>query len=281
MDKTLEENTNDQNQNKKPIWRYLRWVLLAFAILVVGVLIFLYCYYYIWMKMSTTMVTNAENALANGISINDERDDFVIMSSNKEELNAEDNPSPYRLDYFDIKSVSVGADDQYLYIKTTFFGTIPKTSQKVNGDNIVAIAAKAEITDDQGKEYLGMAADFGYVAIIGIPALNTYYSYGATGIEWPENARYTHQDRDSKVYGGGGTDYIMGAYPLNKMGLEMGQTINIRFPMEVRSHKFTHAAVDVLAGSGKSPGIVTWKLGSNQYTINNNTDNSAQSNDKK
>lgn len=251
------------------MWKWFKWLLLGLIIIILAALSILYWYYYDYLKMDGKTLASANAALANGITVSDAKDDFVIMGSNKEEQNAKDNPSPYRLDYLDIKSVSLGADNNYIYYKMTFYNTIPKQAEKVNGDAIVAIAAKAEVVDNDGKEYGGFESSFGYVPVFGIPALNTYYFYGPTGIEWPESARYTGQGKDSKVYGGGGYDYIMGAFPYKKLGIKYGETINIRFPMEVGSRKYTHAAVDVLGGVGKSPALITWTIGSKNYSINN------------
>jgi len=251
------------------MWKWFKWVLLALGIILIGVGVTLYCYYYIWMKMNQDVVKNAENAIRNGVTISDSQNDFVIMGTNKEEVNSTDtnNPSPYRLNYLDIKSVSFGADEKYFYYKETFWATIPKRAQSIEDDHIQAIGAKAEFVDDQGKEYGGTVVGFGYVPVVNIPALDTQYFFGPTGIEWPESARYTGEGRDGKAYGGGGYDYIMGAFPLEKFGIKYGDKINIRFPMEVKSDKFSHAAVDVLQGNGKSPSLITWVVGSNQYMV--------------
>jgi len=37
--------------------------------------------------------------------------------------------------------------------------------------------------------------------------------------------------------------------------------------METRSEQYTHAAVDVLLGSGKQPAILKWVIGTNIYQI--------------
>lgn len=250
------------------MWKWFRWVLLGIGIVVAFILSVLSFYYYYWIKMPPQMIKDSENALNNGITINDPGNDFVILGS-KDEIPRDYSStiSPYKKDYLDIKSVSLGADDKYLYYKYTFFGTIPKTVDYADSDPIVAIGAKAELIDESGKEYGGMGVDFGYVPVIKIPSLNEAYYFGPTGIEWPESARYTGEGRDGKVYGGGGTNYIMGAFPLSVWNIKKGDIINIRFPMEVKSGKYSHAAMDVLMGSGKSPILVHWKLGSKEYTL--------------
>lgn len=258
------------------MWRWFRWVLLGTVILIIIILAGLYFYYFYWIKLHGQSLSDADKALASGITVLDSKDDFVMLGSNKEELNAEDNPSPYRLDMLDIKSVSLGADNQYLYFKETFYGVIPKKAPVINGDTIQDVGAKGNLRDKSGKEYGGIEVSFGWLPIIGFAADNTYYFYGPTGVEWPESARYTGQGNDSKVYGGVGTDYIMGRFPLARFGLKMGDTINIELPTESGSAKYSHAAVDVLQGKGKTPGLITWTLGTNAYTINNNTEETSQ-----
>lgn len=252
------------------MWRWFRWILLTIGIIIILILGALSFYYYYWIKMPAKMIKDANSAFQKGVVINDNQNDFVMIGT-KDEIPRDYSKidSPYKKDYLDIKSVTLAADEKYLYYKYTFYGTIPKTVDYAGDDPIVAIGAKAELVDDSGKEYGGMGIDFGYVPVVNIPSLNESYFYGPTGIEWPESARYSGEGRDGKVSGGGGYDYIMGAFPLSIWNLKSGQTINIRFPMEVKSGKYTHAAVDVVAGSGKTPGLITWKLGSNNYTINN------------
>lgn len=253
------------------MWRWFRWVLLGAGIIIVIILTVLSFYYFYWIKMPPKMIQEANAAFEKGITIDDAKNDFVMLGVIDEiPRDYSQVVSDYKKDYLDIRSVSLGADEKYLYYKYTFYGMIPKTADYAGSDPIVSFGAKAELVDNSGKEIGGMDIDFGYVPIVKIPSLNESYFYGPTGIEWPESARYTGQGNDGRVYGGGGTNYIMGAFPLSVWNLKYGSTIGIRFPMEVESAKFTHAAMDILQGSGKSPGIITWTLGTNTYQINNN-----------
>lgn len=88
-----------------------------------------------------------------------------------------------------------------------------------------------------------------------------------TGIEWPEEDRFRSQRRDSKISGGSGYDYVMGAFPLAKLGLKKGATGYFSFGLEAGSHKYSHAAVDKLGGSGKNAATIKWVIGSNKYEI--------------
>ncbi len=220
--------------------------------------------------MDQDMVSAAEKALAGGIRIDDGRDDFVIMGSNKEEVN-ENNPSPYRLPFLDVKSLSVGSDEKYFYYKATFFDKIPDQPADVNGDKIIDNGLKIGLMNKNGNEQALLFTNYGY--ILNISSADTYYFTGPTGIEEPEEARFSEKDSDSKVYGGPGNDYIMGAFPLDKLGLGPGQETYFSFSMEAGSEKYSHAAVDVLRGHGKHPAHITWKLGLSEYQIEENTGN--------
>jgi hypothetical protein len=259
-----------ENTGEKSFFKRFWWIILIIsilAILIIGGCAFFYVRYSIWMKMDPPLVSRAENALSAGIKINDGEDDFVIMGSNKEVPN-ENNPSPYKLSSLDIKSLELGMDESHLYYKVSFFDTIPKTPTAVGKDMIRSIGCKLEIVDQNGKDQEILAVDYGYLPKINIPSLNTYYFYGSTGIEEPESARFAHQDHDSKVFGGGGTNYILGAFPLTKLKIQQGQEIHLAFSMEARSDSYTHAAVDVLGGHSKMPAVIRWDTKTNKYERN-------------
>jgi hypothetical protein len=223
------------------------------------------------MKMGSGEVEKAEFALAKGFSLSDPQKDFVIMGSDKEEVMSTDtnNQSPYVVDYLDIKETQFGADSDYLYYKVIFYGTIPKLPEAIDGDRLINIGNKIHVMNEQGLDQIVLHTDFGWEPVIKLPALNTSYDWCPTGIEWPEEARMSCHGRNSKVAGGGGTDYILGALPLKEVGLKYGDKIYVSVAEEAKSELYSHAAVDVLQGVGKMPGFITWQIGSNKYSIEN------------
>ncbi|MHB8807785.1 MAG: hypothetical protein ACYC59_09415 [Anaerolineaceae bacterium] len=252
--------------SSKAVRRWLKWI---FRTVLLGILIALaYSLYFYKVKMilSHEDIQKADTAFDSGIKIDDEQDDFVIMGSNKEVSN-ENNPSPYRLSFLDIRSLEVGTDQNYLYYKVTFFDVIPDQPISINDDQIRDIGCKLNVVDQENMDQEILSVDTGYLPIINFPSLSTYYFYDPTGIQEPEIARFNHQDSDSKLYGGVGEDYILGAFPLQKLNLQVGQEIYMTFSMETRSEQYTHAAVDVLLGSGKQPAIIKWVIGTNIYQI--------------
>ncbi len=253
------------------MWKWFKWVLLGLVIIILAGVIYAYWYYAFHLKLTGEVLSAAEKALNAGITIQDPKDDFVIMGKNDEKVDPENNPSPYRLPIFDIKSVSYGADSNYFYYKVIFYDTLPDKAPSVDGDKILAIGSKVGVLSEK-IQLSELFTGSGWVPPIGFPNLNTYYFWGPTGIEWPESARYTHQDRDSKISGGAGTDYVMGAFPLEKAALKIGQEAHLSFMMEAKSGKFTHAAVDVLRGDGKMSAVVNWIVGTKVFTVDDDSD---------
>lgn len=256
-----------KTNSSKIVRRGLKWILRTVLVGVLIVLAYSLYLYNIAMILSHSEIQKAENTLINGIVVEDERDDFVMMATDKEVLNAENNPSPYRLSFLDVKSLAIGADEQNVYVKITFFDTIPAQPISIEGDSIQAIGCKVNIVDENEMDQVIFAADSSYLPVVNLPSLNTYYFYGPTGIQEPESARFSHQDHDSKIYGGAGKDYILAAFPMKKINVRVGQQIFISLSMEAKSAQFTHAAVDVLLGSGKQPAIIKWVIGTNTYQI--------------
>lgn len=247
--------------------KWIKRILLIILALIIIVGIYQYWRLVYNIQLNGNKLNEANSALAEGITISDSKDDFVMLGSNKEELNAEDNPSPYRLEEVDIKSMQISADNNNLYFKINFYSASTKKPPVVDGDKIDSVGIIIDIFNSQNKELAVLHADFGWLPVIGTSVTNTYYSTGPTGIIWPESARYTTENRDSKVTGGTGTDYLLAAFPLRGLELKFGETINLDMSMEVGSQKFTHAAVDVLAGLGKTPARVKWQIGSQNYEV--------------
>jgi hypothetical protein len=252
------------------MWKWFKWILLAIGILLfLGAAVTLIVYKF-FVYLNPDEIVKAEKALSLGVTIQDDKDDFVIMGTNKEKANDFDkdvnNPSPYRLPFLDVKSVSVGADEKYLYYKITFFEKIPSKPTHIIDDKLRDFGCKLGLMNRQGKEYAILVTNVGFAPFFSM--MGSYYFTGPTGVVWPEEDRFTDQDSNSKVAGGGGKDYIIGAFPLNKLGQpKAGDNVYLSFSEEARSRKYSHAAVDNLLGEGKMPAFVSWKYGTSDYQI--------------
>ena len=249
------------------MWQIVKWFLLIITLLLLGIILIAFVYYHLYMQMNPKTRAAAESAFQSGVTIEDEQNDFVMMETNKEEPN-ENNPSPYRLQYLDIKLLQLGADDNYIYYKVTFQEMIPRSGTKVGNDQILDPGMKLNLVDNQNQDYAILDLGYSYLPLR-LSNIGTYYFYGRTGIIWAEEKRFLHQDHDSKIFGGPGYEYVMGAFPLKKLGLSINQEVNLALSIEARSRKYSHAAVDNLGGEGKIPGIITWKIGSKQFVIDN------------
>jgi hypothetical protein len=257
------------------MWKWFKWIVCAVGLFLFYVSTYSIYHYFFAIKFSNEFRQKVENALSSGIILNDERNDFVPMGI--KDLNQggkPNNQSPYNLGFNDIKSVQLGADKDYLYYKVQFWGSNPKKAPVIDGDTIIGSGVKLGLVDKKGMDLQVLYVGSGWIPKIGVSTIDTNYSYGATGITWPEDKRMTHTDRDSKVDGGSGTSYLMGAFPLPKMDLKSGQEVNFTVSIETESEKYDHAAVDVLMSHGDKQGdYITWKIGSNVYRINENIRN--------
>ncbi len=266
---------------KKSVFRrWYFWVglVLLFPIFMAGY----YWYLQIWKAtFRGDELAQANTALANGIYIEDPRDDFIILESNDEKPNPE-MASPYRLPQLDVKSLQIGADDDYLYYKVTFYAKTDRAVLVVNGDKIHSFGVNFDITEESGRVLAVLHTNTGWWPIIGTSINGTFYSTEPTGIEWPENARFAKEkNNDSKMYGGAGTDFQLARFPLKTLGLSFGQKMVFDLEVEGGSGKYSHAAADPFLGTGKSAGMITWVIGSKEYEIDNNPNPYLSNEDKK
>jgi len=252
------------------MWRKVRWVLLGIGVVGIGLGIFLYSYYVIYMGLPAEMQNLAEQAFIAGITIEDNENDFAQMGEKPGDSEEKpNNPVAYPLAYADVKSVTLGADEEYLYCKMEFWGKIPNQPAEIGDDKISGTGIKVNITNSKGEDQEIWMLGFGYLPVLDLPTLNTYYFYGPTGIQEPEDKRFSGRGGDSKIAGGAGTDYVMGALPLAHTGMSLGQEIFFSVSVETASLKYDHATVDVLGGQGKMPALITWKLGTNIFQVEN------------
>ncbi|OGF99990.1 hypothetical protein A2Y99_01560 [Candidatus Gottesmanbacteria bacterium RBG_13_37_7] len=252
------------------MWKRLRWIILLVTVVIFGFISFLYYSFFIHPRMDEQMLRKAESAVSSGITIEDKQNDLVSLKGKVEEETGQlNNPQSYISLYLDVKAISIGIDDKYLYYKIKYWGQIPIKAEKIGDDEIQGNMMKLHITDAQGKEQAILVANYSY-SLFNLSGFETYYFYGPTGIEEPEDKRFAHQDKDSKMFGGPGTDYLIGAFQMEKLGLKQGQTIYMNFLGEAKSKQFHHASIDALGGHGKMAAFITWVIGSNQYQIDDN-----------
>lgn len=250
--------------------KWITWVILGTCVVVLGLILFVFYRLSIYPKIDQAMLRSAEAAINSGITIEDAQSDLVSLQGKVEkETGQKNNPQSYTSPYLDVKTISVGADDNFLYYKVKYWGKIPLNTEKIGDDVIRGNMMKLHITDEQGKEQAILVMSYGWVPF-NLSGFETYYYYSPTGIEEPEDKRFSSQGRDSKMFGGPGTDYLIGAFPMKKLGLKLGQTMYMNFLGEAKSKKYTHASIDALRGKGKMAGFITWDIGSNQYQINDN-----------
>jgi hypothetical protein len=243
-----------------------KWILWAIGLLVFGSLTIIVYTYFIRMPMSPNLQLKAEQVFMTGITIQDERSDFAPMGSKPGE-GKPNNPVGYDLGFNDIRSLSLGVDATYLYCKVVFWEIIPSEAPVLVDDRIGTTGIKLNFTDSRGVDQEIWMLSFGYLPPFNIPTLNTYYFYGPTGIQEPEDKRFSSRGTDSKIAGGAGYDYIIGALPLSGIDLSSGQIAYLSLSVETSSRKYDHASVDVLGGQGKMPGLITWELGASSYQM--------------
>lgn len=245
--------------------KWYKWILLIFIVALTG---FTYSFF-IYPKMDEQMLRNAETAISAGITIQDQQNDIVSLRGKEDEPGKFNNPQSYTSPYLDVKSISVGVDDQYLYYKVQYWGQIPNKAERIGDDVIQGNMMKLNILNQQGQDQAILVTNYAWY-LFELTGYETYYFYEPTGIEEPEDKRFASKGKDSKIFGGPGTDYLIGAFPLNAFGLSQGQTIYMNFLGEAKSNKFDHASIDALRGKGKMAGFITWNVGSNQYQIDDN-----------
>jgi hypothetical protein len=133
------------------MWRWSKWVLAA--LMLTGIVIIgINCYkFFIGNRLTDKLNTKAEAAFASGIFIDDEKGDWASIGNKEEDKDKVarkiNNPIAYTADYFDIKSMAAGIDEENIYFKLTFYGDIPKKAESFDGDKIIDVGMKFNIMD--------------------------------------------------------------------------------------------------------------------------------------
>jgi hypothetical protein len=240
--------------------------------------------------MTESELAKANAALAAGISIDDSANDFAVVPvATKVGLDGKvDNPKAYPLNWNDVKKVTLGADQENMYVRYDFFGIIPDKMATVDGDDIKSIMCNIDLPKfttksgktDQGMMQIGLMyteaksgkdnkdESVGYVEVKP-PRL------GVSGVASPTQSNdkygetiYGKNMNNGKVKGGPGYDYMMASFPLSDFDILPGSEITISATAETNSHVYHHSSIDVILdfGSSKFGKDIIWKLGLNSYT---------------
>jgi hypothetical protein len=254
-----------KKEANKNFFKRFWWIFLVLIIIILLLVIFFTTSAPGANFIGKSLINKAEIVLSNGITIQDEQNDFVGLGEKDKPGEKPNNPNPYNFSYYDVKSASIAIDDEYLYCKIQFQQTIPQKPDTVPGDFLEEGGTKFNLVDEKGKDLVVLHMGYGFIPFFNYHTIGSSYSYGPTGIEEPEEARFCCRGNDARVFGGPGTDYLIGIYPLKHLNLSKGQIIYFAVSFESSSRVYDHAAVDVLGGSGKMPAIITWNTSTNEF----------------
>ena len=230
---------------------------------------------------ATSELQKANEVLANGVRIEDPKDDFYIIPEEVIEGDGRpNNYNPYPLGYTDMKSFTVAADETYLYLKYEFWDKFPSTLPSYDGDFIwITGPAVGEMLF-----YKDGKADFAHIVTEIVystgpptsdnevwpakkPELRHNIMMSPTGIDSTGDNIVKSRTGLGMVAGGSGTDYVLSAVPLSLFGLKLGDEIIFSVADETGSAKYHHESVDLLLeeGNNKEGDKIRYKLGSSIF----------------
>ena len=157
----------------------------------------------------------------------------------------------------DIKSLGFGADEQYLYIKVEFYGSIPKKKQTISGNTVDDMGAALGIDTDKNASTGWAQANGGYEALIGFNEVfsenrsQRYMFYNYLGPEhWTDETEGFGDLVDLDLnHGGEGESYMITRLSLEMLGISKGDSINVFMWAEAESNQFHHFAFDEFSSS--------------------------------
>lgn len=236
-------------------------------------------------QMTNAQIQTANAAISKGVSIDDPQNDwFKFPAGSVEGDGRPDNSNSYPLPYTDVKNASFGAADNYFYIKYTFYEKIPETMQNYNADDIKMYTSNIGLSKytnaagqtENGEWQLGMA----YIRGKNNDSLERSTDYTTvtpymwitnmgeqTGTDSTSESIWKIQNSKGLTAGGPGNDWIMAAFPLDNLGMKMGDTIEFSLSVETASRIYHHQSVDLVLGKGsnKQGDTIRYVLGSNTY----------------
>jgi hypothetical protein len=226
------------------------------------------------LPFTTGQFTAAEKALAGGIHIEDPQGDFYQFPPGAMEADGRpDNEHPYPLPFTDLRSVSIGADEDYLYVKYQYWDKFPSASVIYDGDLIWDVGGKLEqfsFTGADGKPGSGSLSTSVNLAVFenGQWRMTDKPQVGQmTMLGEVAQDVFSYQNGAGLVGGGTGQDYLLSAFPLKLFGLKPGDKVTFSCSTETGSASYHHECLDFLLGRAgtKYAGIITYHLGSAEY----------------
>ena len=230
---------------------------------------------------SNEELEKAEEAFAKGIKIDDPQNDFYKFPSNSIQPDGRpDNSNSYPLPYTDLKSLSVGADNNYIYFKFEFWGKFPEDTPEYDNDILTGTGAKIEDFTFPGEDGYKDSAELGdgvtYVRYLengtftkGESTLGQLAMITPIGQDELMETIYETKNGKGLIYGGPNYDYIIGAYPLDLFGIDYGDVVTFSCSTETGSQIYHHECVDILLDveDSKFGSTIEYKLGSNKYKV--------------
>jgi hypothetical protein len=223
------------------------------------------------------------------VTIDDPQGDWAPISEGIQPDGRMDNDNPYPLGFTDVKSVTFGADANYLYLKVELYEVIPNdvvywdNTEFQKQDFISGMGCNLALlrffNRNIGKEDTGLM-QLGLSYIVGnihtylanpefyqppVVAISNFATPSGNKDEYNEDTYLTANSK-GRVGGGAGLNFLIAAFPLNEYGLKLGDTIEFDLAMEVGSLLFHHECVDVILDCGLKAGeTIRYQLGANTY----------------
>ena len=240
-------------------------------------------------RFSADELKAAETALAQGITITDLQNHWALINEGVQADGRKDNGKPYPIAFTDIKSVTLGADGHYMYLKYEFYDVLPEKLFYFENpdlgltDFISGLGGGFFLSNffnrDTGKDDVGgMSISLTWVQgdsqrytdnpnLFAPPVVAVQNQATLTGGKFDNgDDRYNIDDVNGLVAGGAGTNYLMAAFPLKEYGLQLGDIIEGSLGIEVGSKLFHHECCDVVLDCGFKAGeIIRYELGANSY----------------
>lgn len=223
---------------------------------------------------SAEQLAAANTALNNGIKIDDPQNDwYKVAEGTKQSDGRPDNPNPYPLGWTDLKSLNIGADQNYIYIKFIFWDRFPDKALSYSGDKMDGGSAKINyftFTNSQGKQDwadLITPISLREQSNGKLMPSEVMAMISPKGKDVHNETLFTTYTKDGLFAGGPGKDYLLSAFPLEQFNLKLGDKVTFDCTTEIGSEIYHHEAIDILLSrdDSKFADTIEYVLGSNTY----------------